>query len=360
MNIAELFLLLGIKADIAAIRKIYSTVTELKGGLKGVAQAATLAIYGIDKFTSQTIRATAEIQNLNAQTGLSIEKLQAYGKAASIINPVISIEKAQNSIANLQRNIDAIKMGEGNISPFQLLGIETRGKDAFQVIDEIRQATKGMPNGIATNLISQTGLDPAFYKVLKASREEFDRLSKNNFLSRKQREDVMQLSKAINELKINMVSLKDNAVATIAQPLTNLIVGFTEMKKAISDSKSAITILTGAGVLLTRAWLPFILGVGTIAIALEDMATFFAGGESFTGKIFTPGRKKAYQEKQEEIYNRAYTDYGGKRTREKEASDKFMSMTNNFSINSTDPKGAATEVSNHLERMEAKYRSEPF
>lgn len=323
MKIGDLFISLGIKADTRTLSSIQNGFKNLRTNLIQTQAAFAAAIYGLDRFVSGTVQGVTALQNLNQQTGLSIEQLQKWQQAGQLSNLALSADEISNSIGNLQRNIAAIKMGQGNIAPFQMLGnIKIAGTDAIGVLKQVRENIKNLDPGIATNLISQIGLDPGMINVLRLSNEEFDKLSKNQFLSKGQRDAVMGVGTSIKELTLRLGSFKDQAVAKLAPQLNRIVKDFFEwinknsskIIQAIGGIVQAIANFTTAvanAVSLAAQFLqktlglkdglmalaaifavvglsfsPFLLGLTAIILLLDDIKTWQDGGESLFGGFY--------------------------------------------------------------------------
>ena len=320
-SIGQLFIELGVKADTQQINKVDAGVKSLRSNLLLVSAAFTGAVVGLDRFVNSALKGVVSLQNLNAQTGLSIEKLQRFQQAGQLSNLALSADQIAQSIGNVQKNIAAIRIGQGDISPFQLLGVDVAGQDAFGVIEQLRGAIRGLDPATATNLISQIGLSPDFINLLRLSRKEFELLSENTFLNPKQRADIDKAGTSMKALQLRFKALKDQAVAKIAPELTKLVQqffkwmkdngkaiieviagmarGFAKFAQAIGNAFSLVTqfidglvgmergikILAGAFALLTLSFSPFLAGLAAIILLLDDIAVFRAGGDSVIGEL---------------------------------------------------------------------------
>ena len=255
MKVGDLFIALGIQADTGQIDKLQSKVDTFAKHVRDVGLAFTAASYGLYKFVDGTLTGVVAMDNLSRQTGLSTEKLQKWQQAAQLSNLSLSAEEVGQSIGNLQKNLAAIRIGQGNIAPFQLLGIDVGG-DAFSVLEQLRSRIKGLDRPTATNLITQLGLTSDFLNVLELSNEEFAKLSQNTFLSRGQQNDIMQLGYSFKALTLNLKSLKDQAVARIAPSLKELVDGFFKWLNT-NGSKVIDTMAT-----LAKVFSSFVTAVG--------------------------------------------------------------------------------------------------
>jgi hypothetical protein len=322
MKIGELFVQLGIKVDQERIARFQRGIKDLRTNIIAVQAAFVGAAFAIDRFVDGTVKGQVALQNLNNQTGLAIEDLERLQQAGQLADLTLTPEAIAQSVGNLQKQLAAIKIGQGNIAPFQILGIDPAGKNAFQVVEQLRESIKGLDPALATNLIGQLGLSPQFINILKLTNSELKKLSDNVFLSRQQRADIIGLGTAITGLKLRFVALKDQAVAKLAPILTklvedffqwlvdnqnqviNTIAGFVKqltnfvaiLSRAFGVVADFINKITGldSGIkalaagfgLLLLSFRPFLLALGLFVALLEDIAVFQRGGKSLFGPLF--------------------------------------------------------------------------
>lgn len=320
-SLGELFLKIGVKADKAAVDRFAGGVKTLRSNLLGVQAAALAASVGVERFVNSALKGVTALQNLNNQTGLSIAELQKWQQAGQLSNLALSADQIANSIASVQKNLAQIRIGQGNLAPFQLLGIDVAGQDAFSVLEQLRSSIQGLDPAIATNLISQIGLTPDFINLLKLSRKEFDLLGENVFLNGKQRADIDKVGTSIKALTLRFKALKDQAVAKLA-PELNLLVqkffkylkdngdkivrtitsiarGFASFATAVGRAfdltagfiqnlfgmENGVKALAVAFGFLTLSFSPFLAGLAAIILLLEDIAVFRKGGKSLIGEL---------------------------------------------------------------------------
>ena len=337
MNIAEFFIQLGVKADTAALDKVNISVNNLKVGLQKAASAFTgtvrgfaemqaavvAAAYGIDRFVQSAVQGTAAIQNLNIQTGLSIDTLAQWEAAGQLSNLGTSADAIGQSIANLQKNLSLINdLGQGNISAFNLAGVDVMGKDAFQVLDQIRNRIKGMSPALATNLVTQMGLSPDMINVLRLSDTEFAKLSKNAMFTSGSAKAINGVGVALKSLEMRFQSLKNQAILKFGGDLEKLIstglkwlqrngkevanaiklivdifIGFsTALFNAIGlvdhflgrmlNLKAGVGVLSVAFAALALSMKPINRTLVILMLLLDDLATWQRGGKSLFGGFY--------------------------------------------------------------------------
>lgn len=184
MNVGEFFITLGVNPETAKVKDFVKAVAELPVEAAG----ALVALGGISlefkRIAEESINAAVGFEAFTNQTGLSSQELQKWEIVAEQAN--VSAGSVASSVSALQRQMAEIRMGRGDISSFQLLGINVNG-NAFQVLDQLRERLKGIDRATATNLIGRMGLTPDMMNVLtlpEASSATFRRRSAGRRRSR--------------------------------------------------------------------------------------------------------------------------------------------------------------------------------
>jgi len=328
MKIGDLFIALGLKVDQEKLARFQKGINNLQRDIVTLKAAFIAGAFALDRFVDGTVKGNVSLQNLSNQTGLAIDKLQRLNQVGQLADLTLSADTISQSIGNLERNLAAIRLGQGNIAPFQLLGIDPAGKDAFQILDRLRESIKGLDPATATNLIQQLGLTPQFINILKLSRKEFEALSENTFLNKNQRQNIIRLGTAITGLRLRFKALKDQAVAKLTPLLIEMVEKFFKWMRdngdkiinTIAGLARGITLFVqaiGRSVGLLGEFIEKLLGVengikvitvavsgllaavligfrrlgrlilfGVIIGLLEDIAVWHKGGESAFGKVY--------------------------------------------------------------------------
>lgn len=195
--IEEIFIKLGFKVDKKPLDDTDKSVKNVISSVKKIATATVLAIAALDRMATSLGRNNQELINFTRQTGLSIDNLNKIAGAGMLIDVNFSSEKAAQGLMSLQSNLAQIRLGQGNIEPFQILGVSPVGKDATQIIEDLREAIKGVDDMTAVNLIQQMGLSPEFISLLRLTKEEYNDLiatSQRFMLNEEQRAALQKYS----------------------------------------------------------------------------------------------------------------------------------------------------------------------
>lgn len=291
MNLAEFFISLGFDVD---EKKLDSFTDSLDGIKKNLNVIKNLAIgAGLTKFIDSVSKGVVALENFNKQTGLAIDQLQVWQTGGQLSDIVISADQVTDSIKGLQDNLTQISLGGGNVAPLQLLGISVAGKDAFDVLEELRGAIVGLDDATATNLIQQLGLSPSFINVLRLTNEQFDALGDKPFLNDEQRDVLVKVGTALTSAGISFGLLADRVALYVSPVLTQFVETLTTVFDGLSNlidwltqSETATGLLVGALIWMAGAVSPVILAIAGIIAVIDDLVTAFKGGESVVGKFF--------------------------------------------------------------------------
>jgi hypothetical protein len=281
VNLEEFFVTIGFNADTIKVKEFVGALAEMP--LQAAAGIAALA--GIDyqllKIADEAINASVAFQMFGSQTGLSWQELQKWQIVAQQAN--VSADAVTQSVTSLQRQMAEIKLGRGNIAPFQILGIDPR-QDAFSVLRQLRERLRGVEPAMATNLIQQMGIDPSMIQLLRLSNTEFEKLSKTvKGMTSGQEKVFLEAKKNLVQFRIEAQHLGIEVVAPLVQDFNQLV---TYIGKFVTGLRTLNVWIPGvviAAAALSVAFAPITAGIIALLLVLDDLATYFRGGTSVTG-----------------------------------------------------------------------------
>jgi hypothetical protein len=296
VNIGELFISLGVKSESPKIREFEGAMTSAM--MKATAFIASLTGVSLQlgHMIDQSINTAVALQRFESMTGLSGQELQRWQIIAQQAN--VSTEDVSSSIIALQRNIAEIKLGRGNIAPFQLLGIDIQ-QSPFKILEQLQSRIKGLNRAQAVNLISQLGLSPDMIRLLMLTKDQMDKMATARpILSPEQEKNILKIKLAITQFQL---AVKYTAESIISQYGPMIVKGI----KVIADVFDRVVYLMKAGVegfkyftenfkMLTAylmvAMAPLLISTFPITAALialflvlDDLSVYFRGGKSLTG-----------------------------------------------------------------------------
>lgn len=301
--IDELFVKIGFKVDKKGIDEADKSVKGFLSSAKGIATAVGLAVISLDRMSTSLAKNNQELINFTRQTGLSIDNLNKVAGAGMLVDVNFSEEKAAQGLMELQSNLAQIRLGQGNIAPFQMLGISPVGKNATQIIEDLREAIKGVDDMTAVNLIQQMGLSPEFISLLRMTRqeyEEFSAISQQYMLTDQQRAVLQKYGIELKLVNQHMNNLKDRALIATLPYLTQFLRGFTAIVEVIAKGTKAIKGILEyidklpfglaavglAALSLVAKFNPLIRTLTLLYLILEDLAVWAMGGDSIIGMGF--------------------------------------------------------------------------
>jgi len=323
--------------DVAkSINGIANAVKSLSGGLKGSGGAISalgalggaagatvvavgalvtgvaLAYSAIDRMVTSLAQANQQMITFQRTTGVSLSSLNKYATANAAVNANSSIEGTAQSMQRLANNLWDIQMGRGDISPYQELAFvggkafNPMGMSVEQVIENVREAIKGVDDLQATNIIQRMGFAPDDLLMLRMSREEFEKLN-DLFLSPQKREEMYKYGLELKKIKLEFQKVGQSITINLAKPFITTItvvkklsefiykaiikpiqLGFKTIGSLISNSVNLVKSLTKAFLETFEILKPIFSILKMIGEAIwlpiEDVLTYLTGGDSLTGR----------------------------------------------------------------------------
>lgn len=340
----EIFVALGFKVDDKKVKDFDNTLKTTIGSLRRLVTIASGAVIAVDRMTNALMRANQAYINFNQQTGLSIDNMNKLIGAGMLANYNLTPEAMMSSVQALQSNLAAIRIGQGNIAPFQMLGISPVGKDAIQIMNELRVALQNVDDAMAVNIIQQMGLSPETLSLLRLTTGEMARLSaaaNKYMLNEKQRQSLNQFAMELRLVHIEMSYLKDKALIAIGPHLIAFLDRFTKILEVMFEYRKVLAWLGAGGVIaimrmdkavkilgvtINATFGKWLAALTAIYLILEDLAVWKMGGQSLIGDLYEWGQRgfkrgnelqneKTTDQIYEELYNqkrmplRKYADW---------------------------------------------------
>lgn len=217
MKIADLFVALGfktegaetlpeverklVKAEMSAV-KLLAGVTALNGAFLYMMKTATDASVALQKFF--------------LISGLSTQELQKWQMAAKLGN--VEGNELAATILTIQKAQADLKLGQGNIAPWQFFGLSIR-QTPFQVLKQLHDQFQTMDPAIARTMASQLGISENLFQWLRRDNLELETLNANLRLTEEQQKSLNTLNRVWQELVISVLSLKNRLAETFAGPM---------------------------------------------------------------------------------------------------------------------------------------------
>lgn len=256
MNVVELFASIGLKADTQKAEKFLGTTKSIKIALTAAVTSAVALSAGFAKISSDAQKAALELKKFEADTGSSASTLQKWQAVANQVSG--SGQAVAESIKAIALNQEQIKIGQGNVSGYQLLGIDPR-TDPFEVIEQIKAKTEGLSQSMKRQVLSQFGVSRDLMSTLELTNEEFDKMSARAFIIPpgtlqtidKTRMSMEQLRQGIGYIKAQITAALSPAIKAISDAATEFI--RLNEKGIVKAAREAFTWITRFAQAIGRA-----------------------------------------------------------------------------------------------------------
>ena len=197
------------------------------------ATAIGKAIEYVSKFITSVISFTEELFKFNVATGISVQSLQQWQYAAAKAG--VAGKDVANALKGIQLAQAEIQLGEGNIAPWALLGIDPKQEPTavlWQIHERIKQSA-GLSEGMARLYAQKFGLSDDMYQMLRRDNLALSDLNRNMAVSQRQTATFDKLNGAIGQAKMQFSILGANigeilapAVQMVVDLVADLIEGF--------------------------------------------------------------------------------------------------------------------------------------
>lgn len=289
MKLGELFIALGFKGgpeflqvlDKAKIKTIAfaNDLSKAVKSLDDMSAAAREHAYAMDLYEKTTGKSADELQNLSYQ--------------AAQFN--VTQEELAETLRNIQQITTDVRLGRGMPSAFPLLGIDPN-QDPAQILAELQKAIKTLDAPTALNIASELGINEKMFYMLKMSTKGMEQLNKQYRITAQERSDLIKLNAEWQKFWFLLRQILTKFQASTAELQAKSIKRFLEIANRIAEMASAFLkameastalriAVVALGIALTAAFAPWLVLLSAVFLVLEDIWTYFEGGDSITGRI---------------------------------------------------------------------------
>ncbi len=178
MNIGDLTIRLGVKADTYKVRDFSNAIGGLPLKALAVVTAITAITGAILKLTGKALQISNSLELFRSQTGLSIDEMQRWSSVAEQVG--VSGDAVASSIMGIQSAIAKLSMGEGGgaLLPFGRLGISnvSPDSDAFEILKEIGKNKNKLSRAQMIETMGALGVKPEMMRVFDTG-SRFDNMA---------------------------------------------------------------------------------------------------------------------------------------------------------------------------------------
>lgn len=231
--------------------------------LAGVGTALIGAAGGLFAFVASNTTAADALTDMNAETGIAVERIQELGYAALLTGS--SQEAMTASLSGLSKVAgDAARgLGRGR-KAFEDLGISVKDaggnvKTADVLFGELSDSFRRLGTDSATqkSIIASLGLDPSTLQLLNATSEEVELLTMRarelGIVTTEQAEAAAEFQDALGISKFAVTALSQQVAVGLAPTMTAITNKFTDflvanqdvIKKGINVFSEAILVASG-------------------------------------------------------------------------------------------------------------------
>lgn len=233
MTIADIFARIGLKTDEAKAHSFKNAMTGVRTTLFAATAAAGVASAAITKITKDALDAAVAFKQFEIETGASAQELQKWQAVAEQTNN--SAESVTQAVKAIADNQAKIRLGEGNISGYQLLGIDPQ-QDPFKILEELREKTHGLSEAQKKNVLSMMGVNSSMLQTLSLSADQFESMADNAFIISPQAIETLNKTKSSVDLAGRAIKwLKSQIAVGLAPQIEQTTKKLTEFIKANSE-----------------------------------------------------------------------------------------------------------------------------
>jgi len=227
MTIVDLFARIGLKTDEAKAKSFSRSMNTLKNGMVVATATAVGVSAAINKITNDAMKMGVAFKQFEVETGASAQELQKWQSVVEQTNQ--PIESVTSAIKALATSREKIKLGQGDISGYQLLGIDPN-KDPFEILEDLRIKTQGLSQAMKKDILSKFGVGSGMIQALEMTNEEFNKLSANAFIIQPSAITTLNQAKASMDLAGRAIDYMKSQIAVGLSPqivlLTKRITAF--------------------------------------------------------------------------------------------------------------------------------------
>jgi hypothetical protein len=305
MSVGELTVSLGVQDSEGSVA-LQRWTMAMTGAVAAGQAIVDVLIQAAEKFEQLAVNAmdsAVAINTFEAQTGLSGESMQKWDMVARQAN--LSAGTLSNTIVTLQHNIEEIRLGSGNIKPFQLMGINPTSLNPYQLLSSMRDWYQSMNDkGMAANILQQAGITPDMLQLLKLTNDELKRFDSIPIITKDQDKKLLALHSAFVKFNLVMQVTMSQFVAALAPALikvfdaistavlhfggiVEMCIGWIREFQAVIGLLLAYfygaSIATAVTNLLTNPIAQAAAAIIALFLILDDLSVYFKGGKSITG-----------------------------------------------------------------------------
>ncbi len=322
----------ALNKNIEANKNLANGIAGVVKGIGAFVTAIAGAAVAVNKLTNDLVKSNQVFLNLTRTSDIALSSFQKWNS----IGKMYGVDNAAQQLEGLNQRLFELRLTGQGARGFQLAGINPTG-DAENVLEQLRDRVSGMSDTSASYLLREMGLDPQMLHLLRIGREEFAALNKEMEkyrLTPEQSKSIQDMNVQLQIANQKLQYFRDKAVlklmpvwvrivksfARVTEFLTKVIKKFKELsvvwhgvivgiiyglghiKPVQMIFKGILSFCNGLvrsipfvgkffgklGSFALKAMLPLTL----LYLLLDDLATYFDGGDSLIGRVLDWGKER--------------------------------------------------------------------
>lgn len=322
----------ALNKNIEANKNLANGIAGVVKGIGAFVTAIAGAAVAVNKLTNDLVKSNQVFLNLTRTSDIALSSFQKWNS----IGKMYGVDNAAQQLEGLNQRLFELRLTGQGARGFQLAGINPTG-DAENVLEQLRNRVSGMSDTSASYLLREMGLDPQMLHLLRIGREEFAALNKEMEkyrLTPEQSKSIQDMNVQLQIATQKLQYFRDKAVlklmpvwvrivksfARVTEFLTKVIKKFKEL--SVVSHGVSVGIIYGLGHIkqvqmifkgilsscngLVRS-IPFLgkffgklgsfalkamLPLTLLYLLLDDLATYFDGGDSLIGRVLDWGKER--------------------------------------------------------------------
>lgn len=179
MDIGELVVKLGVKADTMTVRDFAKSISDIPISVATAIVSIAGLSYGFVEMTKNVLEMTSGFQVFTSETGLNTKALQQWqqvAKEAGLSGDVVT--SALSTLASLMGGMRTGHVNRAAMLAMGQLGVGSNfmNKTPYELLNEIQSATIGKNPMIASSLLGAMGLSPELMRVFQTPQGVRERI----------------------------------------------------------------------------------------------------------------------------------------------------------------------------------------
>lgn len=286
MNVAELFINLGVKGDGTAqksLQGVKSTIGEI--GTAAIASKAAVlgVIYGLERLTGSAAERGMELQQFTAATGLSADALQRWQNVGMKFG--VSAGEVESSIKGIQNAMTGMVLEGANPKAMRLFEEAAGGfnparlRDTWYVMGKIQTAMKNLAPDMRRYLAPSLGIGDNMGQFLaNMDMNDLAKVPKSQLLGEGEIKQLARIDAAWNKLWNTMKLFGEHKVSqygmegvqTMARAFQTIVDASKALQSLTKEFPQVAAAGIAAGAAIGAAWAPLTATVIAITGLLSE------------------------------------------------------------------------------------------